>query len=183
MLFFLWKGPCPDGPFSPLYLKHGLFFRMNSLILYISLLSIYLAPFLIVRLRYIFSDWKVLSGSVLVAMIYWLFPIRPSPCAVEAGIMTVGIFDRFLHLVTDHEFFRDFIFFVSFALGIPVVWRFIADVYYRFRTKSFDINLFLDLSMLCFLLVMPFSYLHWEKYLLPVCPLAAIGLILFNKKR
>ena len=43
----------------------------------------------------------------------------------------------------------------------------VRDAWRRARLKSFDLTLLLDLTLLAFFLLMPFSYNVWEKYLLP----------------
>jgi len=38
----------------------------------------------------------------------------------------------------------------------------------------------MDLSIISFLLIMPFSYLCWEKYFLPMLPLAMMSILLIQ---
>jgi len=58
----------------------------------------------------------------------------------------------------------------------------ILDCYQRRKSPDVDFLLFIDLAILTFLLMMPFSYLVWEKYFLPVVPLALIYLLLKYRK-
>jgi len=45
------------------------------------------------------------------------------------------------------------------------------------KSKNIKGILFIDLNILFFLIIMPLSYLNWEKYFLPVIPLAIIPII------
>jgi hypothetical protein len=40
-----------------------------------------------------------------------------------------------------------------------------------------DTRAFLGLAVVCFLVMMPFSYMHWEKYFMPLLPLAAVHVL------
>jgi hypothetical protein len=39
----------------------------------------------------------------------------------------------------------------------------------------------MNLSILSFLIIMPFSYVYWEKYFLPLMPIIAIQLAAFAR--
>ena len=52
------------------------------------------------------------------------------------------------------------------------------DAVGRWRSDRVDFQLFLDLVVFAFLAVMPWSYLHWEKYLMPLIPVLVLRILL-----
>jgi len=181
LFFVLWQGPTPDSARKALYLKESLSFHPNSLTLYITQFSIYLLPVILFFWKDIYKDKKMLITSFVISWLYWVFPVAPSTAAVEANIHTVGLFHKVVRLVLGTEYEHIF-FFVFFFLGLPIVLAVIKDCYQRIKSPDLDFLLFIDLAILTFLLMMPFSYLVWEKYFLPVVPLAAIYLLLKYRK-
>ena len=48
------------------------------------------------------------------------------------------------------------------------------DVVVRRGAEWPDARTFLGLAVVCFVAVMPFSYMHWETYFMPLLPLAGV---------
>jgi hypothetical protein len=111
---------------------------------------------------------------------YWLFPVRPCAPQTDANISTVGFFHKFLRLIIGKQALEDTAFYMTFLLGLPVAFYFLRDAYLKWKTRTFDFSFLLDISILTFLLVMPFSYLCWEKYFLPLLPLATVRILLIR---
>jgi len=55
-----------------------------------------------------------------------------------------------------------------------------SHVLYKLRERSPDFSLLLDLTIIAFLLIMPISYLVWEKYFLLLLPLATVRILLIK---
>jgi polyferredoxin len=47
--------------------------------------------------------------------------------------------------------------------------------------RTTDLALFLDLSILLFLAIMPFSYFCWEKYFLPIIPFVTMRMLMLRR--
>jgi hypothetical protein len=170
-LMLLWGGPVPDSPIRGHYLSRGLAFHGNSVTLYVAQLGVYLLPLLVWRWRHFYGNGRVLGVSAVLALAYWWFPLRPSPFQVAGG-GTVGFFHKLVRstagrLGTGAE---DVVFFLCVGLGLPVLLTFLRDLWTRFRRSECGPVLFLDLTILSFFVVMPWSYMHWEKYFLPLLP-------------
>ena len=69
---------------------------------------------------------------------------------------------------------EDVFFWIAFGLGLSVLLWIVLDLVYRRTAEGPDIRTFLALAVLCFLVVMPFSYMHWEKYFMLLLPLVGI---------
>ena len=177
-LFALWNGFCPIN--EEIYTTKGLFFHPNAVTLYLIQIFVYMLPL-------IFPYWKALYHSRLklilslsLCWMYWLFPVVPSEPAKAAKILTVGYLHRGLQIWPGEQF-EHWIFFICFACALPIVMTFLSDIYLRFKNRSNDFALFMNLSILSFLIIMPFSYVYWEKYFLPLMPIIAIQLAAFAR--
>lgn len=181
-LFALWGGISPVNKWREFYDTSGLSFHPAYLVLYVSLLSIYLAPVLLFRLRTIYGNPRVLAGPFLVSMLYWIFPVEPSPYAVAIGVHTVGLFHKAFTWVAPAAWFSHLLFYFGFVLGLPILWRIIISAWRNIRTARLAPALLYDLLIMIFLVIMPFSYLNWEKYFVPLLPLVIIRLLLFDRR-
>ena len=176
-MILLWHGLAPASATRALYLSDGLSFHPASVTLYVSQLFTYLCPLLLLRpwpwagrsRRW----WFWVGGASLV---YWLAPVRPAPPQVSAGKDTIGLLHRALRTTVGRlgVVAEDLFFWIAFALGLSVLFSVVRDVVSRRDGEWLDARTFLGLAVLCFLAVMPFSYMHWEKYFMPLLPLAGV---------
>lgn len=178
VLVYLWKGLSPDNSLRDLYLNDGYSYHPSFLALYVCQFFVYLFPVIILCWKSFYKDIKHVAGCFIVSWIYWLFPVAPCKAQIEANIHTVGFFHKFLTLALKIQFLENLVFYLMFLLGLPIVFYFMKDFYLKWRREDFDFSFLLDLSILLFLIVMPFSYLCWEKYFLPLVPLASIRILL-----
>lgn len=179
LLFIFWGGLSPQNAVKDIYLKAGVQFELSFLYLYISLFSVYLFPLALFYWKYFYKNRKVIISSLIISLSYFLVLIEPSQPAVEVGVYTVGFFHRLIRTVFGTQL-EHFIFFLFFLFSLPIVISFGQDFFRRIRNRHFDFCVFLDMAIISFLLVMPFSYVNWEKYFLPVIPLAAIQVTIRN---
>ena len=175
-LCVLWGGLCPDGNLKHIYLDKHPAFHVSSLVLYVSLLSIYLAPVLAARWREFFGYKKPLIVAGALCWLYWFFPVTASPIAAESGFR-VGMLHQTLHRLFQSEILEQLVFFIGFAGGLAVVSGLAIDAWRRWRERRIDFQFFLDLTTFAFLAVMPCSYLHWEKYFMPLVPVLLLRIL------
>ncbi len=182
-LMVLWGGPAPDNEMRDLYLGGGLRFSPSYLALYLCQFVLYLLPIVIIKWRHYFRDMRLnIISLALASLFYWWFPVKPSLSAVSAGVDTVGLFHRFIRRAIGSEY--EWIpFFVAFWLSLPILFSIVKDAVQRCISKDHGLTFFLDLSITSFLVIMPFSYLVWEKYFLMVMPLLLIRMLLDGVKR
>ena len=175
-LCVLWKGLCPDGNLKHIYLDKHPSFHVSSLVLYVSLMSLYLCPVLAARWREFFGCKKPLVAAAALCWLYWFFPVTPSPIAAESGFR-VGMLHLTLHRLFNSEILEQLVFFTGFAGGLAIVSGLALDAWRRWRERRIDFQLFLDLTAFAFLAVMPCSYLHWEKYFMPLVPVLLLRIL------
>lgn len=178
-LVLLWRGLVPINERAARYFAAGFEFHPNSLVLYVSLCSIYLLPVVAWRWRTIYGRWRLWVATMVVCWTYWLFPVEASQVAVREGLSTVGLFHRVL-AAFESQVIEQAVFFAGFVLGLPVVFAVIADLGSRARRRQFDDAWFLDLVVVCFLSIMPWSYLHWEKYFMPLVPVLLARMLMMQ---
>ena len=177
-LLFLWKGPGPPEALKYWYPKERFVFHISYLIQYTCLLFVYLLPIILLRWNYFYTNKKKMLWCSAMSLLYWLFPIVPSRLTLEqTHFVTIGLFHRFLKLILKNQFLEHSIFFVAFFAGLPVVFYFFRDCYTKWKESDFSYLFFLDLSIIVFLIIMPFAHLNWEKYILPLVPLASMRIL------
>ena len=153
-------------------------YHPSAFVLYISQLFWYLLPVVLIRWRRFCSDYRLWLVAAAVSVCYFVFPVTVSASAVEAGTHTVGFLHRSLVGLCGDAWPVSAVFYVGFLFGIPVLLSVVRDTYLRLKDHRLDYALFLDLCSLSFLLLMPFSYLTWEKYFMPLVPLATARFLL-----
>lgn len=183
LLILFWGGTSPDNDLRQLYLTDGFFFKFNVLFLYIALLFVYLLPYYFFTWRRFYKDKIILGLSLLISFLYFLFPVTPSKYSVDIGVLTVGLFHKGLVYLFNSNTIIQIIFYISVLLGLPILLTFIKESYEHIKQKKLDSNLQLDLIIIFFFIVLPFSYLGWEKYFMPLLPFVIIKLSLIIKER
>ena len=180
ILVFLWKGLSPINELKNVYLDEGLRFHPSFFNLYVSQLFVYLAPLVVIFWKSFYNDIKIIFGCFIISWFYWLYPIRVSKYQVNSNIYTVGLFHKFIRSISGSQFIENVIFYLAFFLGLPIIVAVVKDLYFKLQKNIIDFALLLDLSIVSFLLIMPFSYYCWEKYFLPILPLAVMRILLIK---
>jgi hypothetical protein len=176
LLFMLWQGFSPQNQLRQLYLQQKLHFHPNFLILYICLFAIYLFPLILYRWKSYYLNRNKMLTALFISPLYFLWPVIASEPAQSVGVFTVGFFHKFIRLIVGSSL-EQLVFYIAFLLSLPAVLSIIQDTYRKIKDRNFIGDLFIDLSIILFLIIMPFSYLNWEKYFIPVIPLAIIQII------
>jgi len=180
LLVLLWHGICPPKAALVIPRDESLY-HPNYLTAYILLLPVYVAPILLLRLKSVYFSLRRIASACLLSVYYYFFPVRLSRLA-EGHTPAIGMFHRLVQLGTrGNRSLEHVVLYLTFALGIPVLLCLIRDCYGKVRGREFDLALLLDLMILSFLLIMPFSFLVWEKYFVPVIPLLSVRLLLIGR--
>lgn len=177
-LFILWGGVTPDNLIKATYLKYSIGYHPSYFVLYVCLTFLFLLPLLIYRFRTIYLNRLLLLISAAICWVYWIVPVGPALPAVEVGIPTVGLFHKLLRYTLGGASGEHIVFFAAFCLGLPVLLFVFNDTRERIRTHHYDLPLSLNLIVVAFFVVMPFSYLGWEKYFIPLVPTLILRLML-----
>jgi len=181
LLFIFWGGLSPENELQKQYISDGLSFHPGFIVFYICTFMIYLSPLIIIRWKRFYRNWKINIIAVILSVCYFFYPVRASQAAELAGVFTTGYFHRFIRWALP-ESAEDIVFYLIFLIALPVFIHLAIGLYQQWRLRCSERTLLADLAIFSFLITMSFSYVNWEKYLLPLIPLAILS-ILGNKDR
>lgn len=178
-LFILWGGLSPDSELKLQYLNQPLTYQFNGFTAYVISIAIYCFPLIAMAF---YSNYKILNVKILIMLlicsfVYQIFPIAPSLCGVEAGFMNIGFADKMLNKVIKNQYIISAIYQILFAFGLVAIYLIINNI------KQSKLIMLGMISIMFFLLLMPFSYLVWEKYLLPLLPLLILSFSFCAKEK
>ncbi len=182
ILGVLWKGLSPDNELRNVYLDEEWRFHLSYFTLYVCQLFIYLAPVILIFRKTFYNNPKTLFISFMASGFYWLFPVRACKFQVMGNIYTTGLFHKTVQYIFGSPFIVDVVFYIAFASGLPILLFIVKDTFSKWREERPGFGFFLNLTIILFLMIMPFSYLCWEKYFLPLLPLVVIRILLTRFK-
>jgi hypothetical protein len=176
-LMIFWGGISPQNTVTFKYITEPFSFHWSALSLYICQTFIYLSPVILLCWKKIYSKWQFLTAAAASLGIYWFMPIKASSFAISYSMLdTLGYFHRFVRIFlmkpTDQIVFD-----ACFAAAIPILLALVSEVIKAWRSRTFSIGFLVSISAICFLIIMPFSYLAWEKYFLPAIPILTVWLL------
>jgi len=169
LLMLFWGGSSPVNTVKDKYISHAFTFHPSFLTLYISQIFIYSFPFILFYWKKFYSNKKIVLISLLVSVSYLAFPVKSSIPAIEVDVLTVGYFHKFLKMFLSDGMIH-IVFYFTYLMSLPVLFTFISSVFADIKQKRIGLRFLFAVALLFFLLVMPFSYLVWEKYFIPVLP-------------
>jgi len=180
ILIVLWHGLSPDNELRKSILTEGYSYHLSYFTAYVCQLFIYLFPVVLISWKAIYKNTKVIISCLALSLFYWLFPVRTPQILIDSNIHTFGFFHKFIRNIFDNMLIEDMIFYSTFILGLPILIFVVKDIFYKLQEQSADFSLLLDLAIITFLLIMPISYLVWEKYFLLLLPLATVRILLIK---
>jgi hypothetical protein len=174
MLVMAWGWKlAPTSPLRDIYLSQGLHFDPHALSLYLAVPGIYLLPLILVCGKG--NDRQWVTASVLATFVL-LFAVQPSIAQTREGTSSVGFVHQALASTLPPPL-------VNGAFwGLATLWmKSLIDTFgvasRSWRTNGMTMTgVFPWIGCLMFLVVMPFSYMPWEKYALPLFMLASLPL-------
>jgi hypothetical protein len=168
----------PPNAVTAMYVPENVNFDGGAAALYLSAPALYLLPLVVwtlLRLR----DSRPIWVGLLVALFVLLNPIHASTAQLRDGIATVGFLHRALTTAMPHPSVTHACFVVlGFVWGtVMAIW--LAEFRETPSSQRSQFDVFLWFVILSFYIVMPFSFIPWEKYLLP---LFVAGIVLDGRR-
>lgn len=171
-LFLFWGGLGPQTPLRQRYLTHAVGYDMHALSMYLAAPGIYLAPLAIWAASRGVKPAALLIG-VMGALLVLVFPVQPSAVQILEGIGTVGLFDRVARpFLPDVMLRATYCLFAALWLSVFAQGTIVLRASVRGRPVHAH-ELVCWTCVVSFYLLMPFSYMAWEKYALPLVVFAA----------
>ncbi len=177
MLVWLWHGLAPANDLRAELLAAGLHFNPHWLSLYLAAPGIYLAPLVVWSLSRRRPRRLAIVCGAAAALFTMAFPIQPSAVQIAECCGDTGYAHRMLLLVPV-PFFAPIVFAVAAFGWMAVMANVLVQSIDGWRATTASIGgVFPWLALVSFLLVMPWSYMPWEKYALPELLFATVILV------
>ena len=179
VMMLLWKGIAPPSGIVRWVIDDGSVYRLRYIYIYIIFMAASLFPLLIYAYRILLKNRMVILSGFLLSLTYFFFPVHSSFVTLEQTEgTTVGLMHSFIRGVLNNYCLEQFVLWIfcwaGFTTLASIIWTDIA----RMKTGEWDFGHFLTLSVIVFLLIMPFSYQVWEKYLVVVLPFILLRLLM-----
>ena len=180
LLFAVWKNISPASGIEKWIIPNSALYNIDYLNAYITFSVIYIFPLVIVFFRKIKPDYKSILIALGVTTLLSFSPIKPSIAALNfTDYKTVGFVHQGLAAIVGLDTLWLKIILAIFLLvgcfiNIELIKRFYSEISAKFLGKE---KIFILLWIL-FLVIMPFSYQVWEKYLTMILPFLILSIYL-----
>jgi hypothetical protein len=180
ILFTIWKNIAPAYGVEKWIVPNSSIYNLDYINTYLTFSVIYILPLAIFFFKKVEFNYNSLIIAFLFAALLSFFPIKASLATLRfTDYRTVGIV---------HQIFAGFFGLENIGLKI-ILWlllfagcyintELLKRVYVLIKLKSSDKEIIFTLLWFLFLLIMPFSYQVWEKYLTLVLPFLVINIYL-----
>jgi hypothetical protein len=183
LLLILWKGLSPPSGIKKFIPHNDFIWDPHALVTYITFSAIYISPLIIIFAKKIFLNRGFIFSALILGCIYFVFPVEVSEVTrVQNHLETVGLIHKFLINLFGGGVLTGIILYLFFSIGILLIMILIKDDTIEIKSKNYPNFILYSLIFYIFLLVMPFSYQVWEKYLVLIIPVLALrfGLLVQN---
>ena len=185
LLLILWKGLSPPSGINKFIPHNDFIWKPHALVSYITFSAIYISPLIIIFAKKIFLNRGFIFSALILGCIYFVFPVEVSEVTrVQNHLETVGLIHKFLINLFGGGVLTGIILYLFFSIGILLIMIIIKDDTIAIKSKNYPHFLLYSLIFYIFLVVMPFSYQVWEKYLVLIIPVLALrfGLLVQNSR-
>lgn len=167
LLVIYWGGLSPVNVTRLDYINESLKFHPEAVSLYVLLITVYMLPVIIAKFKSLYSETRTFLWSIPASMFIVLFPVMQPVAWIEEKHHIVGFFHK-IPALSGVLLIEKLVFYVCFLFAIPVLYRIVSDLVKNIRNKQFDLFFMAQIAVVSFLMIMPLSYMLWEKYFVPV---------------
>lgn len=181
ILFFIWGDIAPLSGIQKWIVPTKQFYNINYLTTYLTFSVVYLFPLIIIFLyKKIGLNWLNVVIALIIFLILLQFPIAPSAAAIfQTNVRTVGYAHiAFLSLFGEDSLALKIFFGVLLFLGCYVNIVLLKNFSSNVKNKIYNKDMIFIIIWILFLIIMPFSYQVWEKYLTMVLPYFMLSIYL-----
>lgn len=181
IVFIFWGGISPASGINKWIIPNSDFYNFDYINAYITFSAVYLFPLILLFYKKIkVSPLSMLITSVI-AFILSRFPIKASAATLEfTEYKSVGFVHQFLIQIFGFESYGlKIILFLLLFIGVYLNVEMLKHFFIQIKEKKLSKDKIFLILWILFLVVIPFSYQVWEKYLIMILPFYAIILFLF----
>lgn len=181
VLFVIWKNISPASGIEKWIVPNSSFYNIDYINTYITFSVIYILPLVIVFYKKIKFNYVTFLIAFVFTIIVSFFPIKISMATLEfTDYKTVGIVHQTLvEFLGNESFWLKIILAFLLLAGCYINTELLKRFYTVIKTKLLDKEIIFTLLWVLFLLIMPFSYQVWEKYLTMILPFLILSIYLF----
>lgn len=170
-LFYIWGGISPPTGAKYWIGNNSLQYNLNSLSTYLSIIPIYTLPLFAVVSWRNKENWKFYIVFFAIGLIYFFFRVEASNVTLtQTDLTTVGLFHKSLQNIVGDGFIQHIIFYFFFVMGLWFIYKVVCRFWRKIKTRTTNWFSFGEMTIMFYLLIMPFSYQIWEKYILILLP-------------
>ncbi len=179
VMMLLWKGMAPPSGIVRWVIDDGSVYRLRYIYIYIIFMAVSLFPLLLYAYRILLKNRMVILSGFLLSLTYFFFPVHSSFVTLEQTEgTTVGLMHSFIRGILNNYYLEQFVLWIFCWAGFITLVGIIRTDIARMKTGEWDFGHFLTLTVIVFLVIMPFSYQVWEKYLVVVLPFILLRLLM-----
>ncbi|NOQ21533.1 MAG: hypothetical protein GQ565_02625 [Candidatus Aegiribacteria sp.] len=179
VMMLLWRGTAPPSGIARWVIDDGSVYRFRYIFIYIIFMAASLFPLLVYAYRILLRNRMVVLSGFLLSLTYFFFPVHSSSVTLEQTEgTTVGLMHSFIRGILDSYSLEQFVLWIFCWAGFITLFSIIWTDITRMKAGKWDFGHFLTLTIIVFLVIMPFSYQVWEKYLIVVLPFLLLRLLM-----
>jgi len=177
-LLILWNGIAPKSGVGKWIIPNSGLYNLDYINTYLTFSTIYLFPLILFYFKKIRLNLFTILISIGLTLLLSFFPIKPSEATiVQTTNITVGYAHKFLFMILGQNHFTVKIVLGLFLfIGSYMSIELIRMIFRNLRESINDYKIIFTFLWLLFLLIMPFSYQVWEKYLIMILPFLALSI-------
>lgn len=183
-LFMVWQNISPKSGIEKWLVPNSNIYNVDYINSYITFSIIYILPVFLLVFKKSNLDLKVIASSIFFALVISLFPIKTSVATLMlTDYKTIGFAHEFLVDIFGFETIaiKSLLWFLL-LIGCLINMKIIFSIIKKIKDNRFEKDIVPYLVWVLFLLVMPFSYQVWEKYLTMILPFLLLSIFIFIYK-
>ena len=180
-LFVIWKNFSPASGIEKWIVVNSFIYNIDYINTYLTFSLIYIFPLVFMflkKIKFVFSSFII---ALLFAIIVSLYPIKPSTATlVFTDYKTVGfVHQTVVELLGNESLWLKIILAILLLVGCYINTELLKKFYQHIKTNSINKQIIFNLLWILFIVIMPFSYQIWEKYLIMILPFFILSIYLF----
>jgi hypothetical protein len=180
ILVLIWKGIAPPSGMRRWVMDDGQLYHLGYLTTYVTFLAFYTLPLMLIMWRSLIQRASILIVTLPMSSWYFLFPVRPSIATItQTEHDTVGLAHRLIKYLFHGSGLDVLVLWLLFWCGLILLANLLVDDFKKVRVGVVNYSQFLSLTIVSFLLVMPFSFQLWEKYLVIILPFLVLRSMIY----
>jgi 4-amino-4-deoxy-L-arabinose transferase-like glycosyltransferase len=185
-LFLIWRNILPESGIEKWVIPNSSFYNLDYINTYVTFSIVYIFPLALMFFNKIRISYSNLTIALVLTIFLSFFPVKSSMATLAfTDYKTVG----FVHQAISgffgyHSIGLKIILWIFLFIGCYINVEILKRLYIEIKEKRLDRKIIMVLLWILFLLIMPFSYQVWEKYLTMILPflVLSIYMILFPLK-